>query len=85
MKSSLAKVLHPVAGKTMIRHVLEAVQAVSPARVVMVIGHQADAVRRELEGEKVEFVLQERAPRHGARGAHGGGELRRFRRGRSSF
>ena len=60
MKSSLAKVLHPVAGKTMIRHVLETVQAISPARVVVVIGHQADAVRRELEGESVEFVLQER-------------------------
>ncbi len=60
MKSNLAKVLHPVAGTSMIRHVLETVQAVSPARVVVVIGHQADAVRRELEGESVEFVLQER-------------------------
>jgi UDP-N-acetylglucosamine diphosphorylase/glucosamine-1-phosphate N-acetyltransferase len=60
MKSSLAKVLHPVGGKTMIRHVLETVKAVSPSRIVMVIGHQADAVRRELEGERVTFVLQER-------------------------
>jgi len=60
MKSNLAKVLHPVAGKTMIRHVLETVQAVSPSRIVIVIGHQADAVRRELEGERVEYVLQER-------------------------
>jgi UDP-N-acetylglucosamine diphosphorylase/glucosamine-1-phosphate N-acetyltransferase len=59
MKSSLAKVLHAVAGKSMIRHVLETVQAVSPSRIVVVIGHQADAVRRELEGERVEFVLQE--------------------------
>ncbi|MFA4948467.1 MAG: NTP transferase domain-containing protein [Candidatus Krumholzibacteriia bacterium] len=59
MKSSLAKVLHAVAGKSMIRHVLETVQAVSPSRIVIVIGHQADAVRRELGGERVEFVLQE--------------------------
>ena len=58
MKSELAKVLHTVAGKTMIRYVLEAVQAVAPARIVMVIGHQADAVRRELIGERVEFVVQ---------------------------
>jgi UDP-N-acetylglucosamine diphosphorylase/glucosamine-1-phosphate N-acetyltransferase len=43
----------------MIRHVLETVRAVSPSRIVVVIGHQADAVRRELEGENVEFVLQE--------------------------
>ena len=54
MKSDLAKVLHAVVGKTMIRHVLETVRAVSPSRSVVVIGHQADAVRRE------EFALQER-------------------------
>jgi bifunctional UDP-N-acetylglucosamine pyrophosphorylase/glucosamine-1-phosphate N-acetyltransferase len=59
MKSDLAKVLHEVAGKAMIRYVLEAVQALSPSRIVMVIGHQADAVRRELAGERLEFVLQE--------------------------
>lgn len=59
MKSDLAKVLHEVAGKVMIRYVLEAVQALSPSRIVMVIGHQADAVRRELAGERLEFVLQE--------------------------
>jgi bifunctional UDP-N-acetylglucosamine pyrophosphorylase/glucosamine-1-phosphate N-acetyltransferase len=59
MKSDLAKVLHEVAGKVMIRYVLEAVQALSPSRIVMVIGHQAEAVRRELAGERLEFVLQE--------------------------
>lgn len=59
MKSDLAKVLHEVAGKAMIRYVLEAVQALSPSRIVMVIGHQAEAVRRELAGERLEFVLQE--------------------------
>ncbi len=59
MKSNLAKVLHRVGGKTMIRHVLETVQAVSPARIAIVIGHQADSVKRELQGERVEFVLQE--------------------------
>jgi bifunctional UDP-N-acetylglucosamine pyrophosphorylase/glucosamine-1-phosphate N-acetyltransferase len=59
MKSDLAKVLHEVAGKVMIHYVLEAVQALSPSRIVMVIGHQAEAVRRELAGERLEFVLQE--------------------------
>lgn len=58
MKSTLAKVLHQVCGVSMIRRVLAAVQAVSPVRVVMVVGHQADAVRAELAGERVEFVLQ---------------------------
>ncbi|MDD4856649.1 MAG: NTP transferase domain-containing protein [Candidatus Krumholzibacteria bacterium] len=58
MKSDLAKVLHPIAGTSMIRWVLRTVQAVSPTLVVMVIGYQAEDVRRELEGERVEFVLQ---------------------------
>ena len=58
MKSDLAKVLHTVCGKTMIRHVIETIQAVAPNRIVVVIGHQADSVRDELEGEEVEFVLQ---------------------------
>jgi UDP-N-acetylglucosamine diphosphorylase/glucosamine-1-phosphate N-acetyltransferase len=58
MKSDRVKVLHPIAGMTMIRWVFRTVQEVSPARIVMVIGHQAEDVRRELEGERVEFVLQ---------------------------
>jgi bifunctional UDP-N-acetylglucosamine pyrophosphorylase/glucosamine-1-phosphate N-acetyltransferase len=58
MKSDLAKVLHRVAGRAMVRYVIDAVRSVSPSRIVVVIGHQADAVRRELGGEGVEFVLQ---------------------------
>jgi bifunctional UDP-N-acetylglucosamine pyrophosphorylase / glucosamine-1-phosphate N-acetyltransferase len=58
MKSNIAKVLHKVCGKAMIRYVLETVQAVAPDRIVAVIGHQADLVRRELEGERIDFVLQ---------------------------
>lgn len=44
MKSKTMKVLHPVAGRSMIGHVLRAVQAVEPERVVAVIGHQRDQV-----------------------------------------
>ncbi|MCK4236977.1 MAG: NTP transferase domain-containing protein [Candidatus Krumholzibacteria bacterium] len=58
MKSGLAKVLHEVCGKAMIRCVIETVNAVSPSRIVIVVGHQADSVREELEGEEVEFILQ---------------------------
>jgi bifunctional UDP-N-acetylglucosamine pyrophosphorylase/glucosamine-1-phosphate N-acetyltransferase len=59
MKSDRAKVLHEVAGESMIRRVLRTVAAAAPSRIIVVIGHQADAVRRELDGEAVEFVLQE--------------------------
>lgn len=44
MKSKTMKVLHPIAGRSMIGHVLTAVQAVEPTRVVAVVGHQREQV-----------------------------------------
>src|SRR5215207_2172029 len=44
MKSKTMKVLHPIGGRSMIGHVLHAVQAVEPSRVVAVVGHQRDQV-----------------------------------------
>ena len=58
MKSGLAKVLHTVGGKTMIRRVIETVRCTGPERIVIVIGHQAEMVKKELDGEGIEFVLQ---------------------------
>ena len=58
MRSSIAKVLHTLCGKSMIRHVVDAVRTVSPERIIVVVGHQAEAVRAELDGEALEFVTQ---------------------------
>ena len=58
MKSSIAKVLHTLCGRSMIRYVVDAVLAVSPRRIIVVVGHQAEAVRKELDGEPIEFVTQ---------------------------
>ncbi|MDR3448330.1 MAG: bifunctional UDP-N-acetylglucosamine diphosphorylase/glucosamine-1-phosphate N-acetyltransferase GlmU [Alphaproteobacteria bacterium] len=44
MKSDLPKVLHPVAGQPMIKHVLNACAELSPASVVVVIGPQGQAI-----------------------------------------
>ena len=44
MKSKTMKVLHPIAGRSMIGHVLRAVQAVEPTRVVAVVGNQREQV-----------------------------------------
>lgn len=44
MKSKTMKVLHPVAGRSMIGHVLRAVQAVEPERIVVVVGNQREQV-----------------------------------------
>ncbi len=44
MKSKTMKVLHRVGGRSMIGHVLNAVWAVEPERVVAVVGHQREQV-----------------------------------------
>lgn len=60
MKSALPKVLHRVAGRSMIEHVLRTAAAVSPATTTLVVGHQADAVREHLRAwANVGYVVQE--------------------------
>ena len=45
MKSSTPKVLHPLAGRAMISHLLETAERLKPESVVCVIGEEMDAVR----------------------------------------
>ena len=49
LKSDTAKVLHPAAGRSLLRHVLEAVRPLGLGQVVVVVGHQADEVRADAE------------------------------------
>jgi bifunctional UDP-N-acetylglucosamine pyrophosphorylase / glucosamine-1-phosphate N-acetyltransferase len=48
-RSDLAKVLHRAAGRSLVGHVLEAVRPLELAQVIVVVGHQADDVRAEVE------------------------------------
>ncbi len=50
MKSDLPKVLHKVAGITMLEHVKRAIDAVEPAKTVTIVGHKAELVQAVLEG-----------------------------------
>ena len=60
MKSSLPKVLHRVAGRPMLDHVLYCTQALSPRTVTVVIGYLAESIRRAYsDRENVQFVVQE--------------------------
>lgn len=62
MKSDRAKVLHEVDGRAMILHVVAcAAGVVARPRVVVVVGHQAEAVRRTVSAAfpDVRFALQE--------------------------
>lgn len=58
MKSDLPKVLHPLCGKPMLWHVLEALNSAATEKPVVVIGHGAEAVQKYL-GESADCVLQE--------------------------
>ena len=57
MKSKHPKVLHEVCGRSMIGHVLAAVQAMQPQRVVAVVGHQREQVGPHVQGLLPEVVL----------------------------
>ena len=58
MRSSLPKVLQPLAGRPLLSHVLATARELAPRKVIVVHGHGAEAVRKAFNGEKVEWVLQ---------------------------
>jgi bifunctional UDP-N-acetylglucosamine pyrophosphorylase/glucosamine-1-phosphate N-acetyltransferase len=58
MRSRVAKLLHPVAGRPMIEFILETGRALRPRQILTVIGHQAEQVREAAEGLSDDFILQ---------------------------
>ena len=60
MKSDLPKVLHSIAGKPMIRHVVDAVIALEPASVTVVVSPNQDAVKAEVTDaiSSAQFAVQ---------------------------
>ena len=59
MKSDLPKVLHELAGRPLLDHVLDTVAAVGIPRTVVVVGHQAERVEEICAREGLRFVRQE--------------------------
>ncbi len=59
MKSRLVKVLHPLAGKPVIAHVLTPLRMLGAVRILVVVGYQRELVEDALAAHDVEFVLQE--------------------------
>jgi bifunctional UDP-N-acetylglucosamine pyrophosphorylase / glucosamine-1-phosphate N-acetyltransferase len=60
MRSSLPKVLHRAAGRSLIEHVMRAADAVAPATTVVVVGHQAADVKASLTPRPgLRFAIQE--------------------------
>ena len=74
LKSRHPKVLHQIAGKTLLAHVVNAASTVvAPASIFAIIGHEADRVRAELQPTGIRFVeqLEQRGTGHAVMQARG--------------
>jgi len=72
MKSDLHKVLHPVAGQPMLLHLLAAVEALAPERIVVVAGARREQVAAAVAGRATVAVQEEqRGTAHAVLAAHG--------------
>ncbi|WP_395395410.1 bifunctional UDP-N-acetylglucosamine diphosphorylase/glucosamine-1-phosphate N-acetyltransferase GlmU [Novosphingobium sp. BL-8A] len=58
MRSDLHKVLHPVAGRPMLEHLLQSAAALSPARQVVVAGHGREQLEKAL-GSRATIAVQD--------------------------
>jgi bifunctional UDP-N-acetylglucosamine pyrophosphorylase/glucosamine-1-phosphate N-acetyltransferase len=58
MHSALPKVLHSLAGRPLLSHVIDTARTLKPGRLVVVVGHGADQVRSAAGAPDVQFALQ---------------------------
>ncbi|WP_136254701.1 bifunctional UDP-N-acetylglucosamine diphosphorylase/glucosamine-1-phosphate N-acetyltransferase GlmU [Onishia niordana] len=59
MRSRKPKVLHTLAGKPMVRHVIDTASGLGADKLHLVIGHGGDAMRQTLGDTGVHFAVQE--------------------------
>lgn len=58
MQSAMPKVLHQLAGKPLLAHVVDTARALNAGQLCIVHGHGAEQVRRAIQGEDLKYVLQ---------------------------
>lgn len=58
MYSDLPKVLHKVAGKPMVKHVIDTAKQLSADQIHLIYGHGADLLKERLANEPVNWVFQ---------------------------
>lgn len=59
MRSAMPKVLHPVAGRSMVGHVIHSGRQLAPLGIHVVVGHDAERVRQAVAADDVTFALQQ--------------------------
>ena len=63
MHSAIPKVLHKLAGKPLLKHVIDTAKKLSPKRICVVYGHGGESVPQAFRDQDLAFVKQE--PQHG--------------------
>jgi bifunctional UDP-N-acetylglucosamine pyrophosphorylase/glucosamine-1-phosphate N-acetyltransferase len=58
MRSDLPKVLHPIGGKPLVKHVLDTARQVGGDRIMVIVGHGAELVEEHMAASDVSFILQ---------------------------
>ncbi|MCP4983166.1 MAG: NTP transferase domain-containing protein, partial [Gammaproteobacteria bacterium] len=58
MKSARPKVIHELAGKPLLQHVVDASRALEPDQIIVVIGHGGGQVRETMQAQELQFVEQ---------------------------
>ena len=58
MKSSMPKVLHPLAHKPLVQHVIDTARSLDPSQIVVVYGHGGDQVREVVIDADLSWVEQ---------------------------
>ena len=59
MHSNLPKVLHPLAGKSLVSHVIDTARSLAPSSLCVVYGHGGDVVKSTLAAPDLAWALQE--------------------------
>ena len=59
MKSDLAKVLHQINDRPLVHYVIDQAREVGSEKIILIIGHQKEKVRKACRGLDVQFVIQE--------------------------
>ena len=58
MKSARPKVIHELAGKPLLQHVVDVGRALEPEQLIVVVGHGAERVQESMPGQDLVFVEQ---------------------------
>ena len=65
MQSALPKVLHPLAGKALLAHVVDTARTLSPSRLCVIYGHGGEAVPTALGSAASDIVFAKQEPQLG--------------------